>query len=104
MLVIRGVNVFPSAVEEVLLRFEELSPNYRIFIDRPPNGLDEMLVEVEHHPDATLDIERLTRAVKARLADNDAYSVFAALNDLIMTGPTLTNVNDFRTVLITRKG
>ncbi len=35
MLVIRGVNVFPSAVEEVLLRFPELSPNYRIFVDRP---------------------------------------------------------------------
>jgi hydroxypyruvate reductase len=42
--------------------------------------------------------------VKTRLADNDAYSVFAALNDLVMTGPTLTNVNDFRTVLITKRG
>jgi hydroxypyruvate reductase len=36
----------------------------------------------------------------ARLADNDAYSVFAALGDLVMTGPTLTNVNDFRAILI----
>ena len=42
--------------------------------------------------------------VKTRLADNDAYSVFATLNDLVMTGPTLTNVNDFRTVLITKRG
>jgi hydroxypyruvate reductase len=41
--------------------------------------------------------------VKARLVDNDAYSVFAALNDLVMTGPTLTNVNDFRAVLVTRR-
>jgi hydroxypyruvate reductase len=41
--------------------------------------------------------------VKARLADNDAYSVFAALNDLVMTGPTLTNVNDFRAILVTRR-
>lgn len=39
----------------------------------------------------------------ARLADNDAHTVFAALNDLVVTGPTLTNVNDFRTVLITRR-
>lgn len=38
--------------------------------------------------------------VKARLADNDAYSVFAALGDLVMTGPTLTNVNDFRAILV----
>jgi hydroxypyruvate reductase len=34
------------------------------------------------------------------LADNDAYSVFAALDDLVMTGPTLTNVNDFRAILV----
>lgn len=69
MLVIRGVNVFPSAVEEVLLRFPELSPNYRIFVDRPPNGLDEMLVEVEHHPGASVDSESLSSAVSGRLAE-----------------------------------
>ena len=36
-----------------------------------------------------------------RLADNDGYGVFAALGDLVVTGPTLTNVNDFRAILIT---
>jgi glycerate 2-kinase len=36
-----------------------------------------------------------------RLAANDAYGVFAALGDLVVTGPTLTNVNDFRAVLVT---
>ncbi len=41
--------------------------------------------------------------VKTRLADNDAYSIFAALNDLVMTGPTLTNVNDFRAILVTER-
>jgi phenylacetate-CoA ligase len=70
MLVIRGVNVFPSAVEEVLLRFSELSPNYRIFVDRPPNGLDEMLVEVEHHPGASIDdLERLGAVVTAHISE-----------------------------------
>ncbi len=68
MLVIRGVNVFPSAVEEVLLRFAELSPNYRIFIDRPAGGLDEMLVEVEHDPGASFDdLDAFARAVSGRL-------------------------------------
>jgi phenylacetate-CoA ligase len=70
MLVIRGVNVFPSAIEEVLLRFPELSPNYRIFVDRPPNGLDVMLVEVEHHPGAAIDdMDVFTRVVTGRLAE-----------------------------------
>ena len=39
--------------------------------------------------------------VRARLADNDAWGVFAALDDLLVTGPTLTNVNDFRAILVT---
>ncbi len=34
------------------------------------------------------------------LAKHDSYTMFAALGDLIITGPTLTNVNDFRAVLI----
>ena len=38
----------------------------------------------------------------ARLAANDAYAFFAALGDLVMTGPTLTNVNDFRAILVRR--
>ena len=38
----------------------------------------------------------------ARLAANDAYGFFAALGDLVMTGPTLTNVNDFRAILVCR--
>ena len=37
---------------------------------------------------------------KALLADNDAYSFFKSLDDLIVTGPTRTNVNDFRAILI----
>ncbi|HEY6237551.1 MAG TPA: phenylacetate--CoA ligase [Candidatus Elarobacter sp.] len=70
MLVIRGVNVFPSAIEEVLLRFPELSPNYRIFVDRPPNGLDELLVEEEHHAGAAVgDTGALARAVTGRLSE-----------------------------------
>ena len=35
-----------------------------------------------------------------RLAANDAYGFFAGLGDLVTTGPTLTNVNDFRAVLV----
>ena len=38
----------------------------------------------------------------ARLAANDAYGFFAGIGDLVMTGPTLTNVNDFRAILVSR--
>jgi glycerate 2-kinase len=37
---------------------------------------------------------------QAMLANNDAYGFFEATGDLVMTGPTLTNVNDFRAIVI----
>jgi glycerate 2-kinase len=37
---------------------------------------------------------------KAALADNDGYSFFQKLDSLVVTGPTLTNVNDFRAIII----
>jgi hydroxypyruvate reductase len=37
---------------------------------------------------------------KAMLADNDPWTFFSRLGDLLVTGPTLTNVNDFRAILI----
>ena len=37
---------------------------------------------------------------RAALAANDSYGVFATIGDLVITGPTHTNVNDFRAILI----
>jgi hydroxypyruvate reductase len=36
------------------------------------------------------------------LANNDGHGFFSALGDSVITGPTLTNVNDFRAILIER--
>jgi glycerate 2-kinase len=38
---------------------------------------------------------------KAALAANDAHSFFAGIGSQVVTGPTLTNVNDFRAILLT---
>jgi hydroxypyruvate reductase len=38
------------------------------------------------------------------LADNDGHGFFEALGDAVVTGPTLTNVNDFRAILIEAEG
>jgi glycerate-2-kinase len=37
---------------------------------------------------------------RGKLEGHDSYSLFAALGDLVVTGPTLTNVNDFRAILV----
>jgi glycerate 2-kinase len=55
---------------------------------------------------AYLSPDSLERAIglglkpKEMLDNNDAHSFFSALNDSVITGPTLTNVNDFRAILI----
>ncbi len=51
MLIIRGVNVFPSQIEEVILEMPALSPHYQIVVTRE-GVLDALSVHVELHPDA----------------------------------------------------
>ena len=51
-------------------------------------------------PDSIARAEARGMRAKAALANNDGYGFFAALGDLIVTGPTLTNVNDFRAILV----
>jgi len=49
MIVVRGINVFPSQIEKVLLAIEGTQPHYQLVVEREPNGLDrlEVLVELE---------------------------------------------------------
>ena len=54
MLIIRGTNVFPSQVEDVLAGIEGVSPHYRIVVDNE-TGLDRMTVMVELEPRAFSD-------------------------------------------------
>jgi len=61
----------------------------------------------EHNAGALLAPDSVSRAralgfdARKLLAGNDSYRFFSALGDLVVTGPTLTNVNDYRAILIT---
>lgn len=63
----------------------------------------------EDNAGARVSPDILTRAAQAGvdpaalLANNDAYGFFQAVDGLVMTGPTLTNVNDFRAILISQQ-
>ncbi len=52
-------------------------------------------------PDSLARARALGLDPRASLADNDAHALFEALGDAVVTGPTLTNVNDFRAILVT---
>jgi hydroxypyruvate reductase len=66
------------------------------------DGIDGSEDNAGAHADGTT-ASRLRKAgidPLAALANNDAYSAFAAIGDLVMTGPTGTNVNDFRAIVV----
>ncbi len=70
MLIIRGVNVFPSQVEELILQVPGLSPHYQLEVTRE-GQLDELTVIVECSPDAGSEGDeagqRLAREIKGRI-------------------------------------
>jgi hydroxypyruvate reductase len=64
---------------------------------------------VETNAGAIMGSDSFMRAQKANIdlkkmfANNDAFSAFEALGDLVVTGPTRTNVNDFRAILVPKR-
>jgi phenylacetate-CoA ligase len=72
MLVIRGINVFPSQIEHVLLEIPEVGNQFMVYVDRV-NHLDEMTVDVEinrHYFSGELvDLARIQKKVVKELSD-----------------------------------
>ncbi len=72
MLIIRGVNVFPSQVEHVLMGIEGVEPHYQIVVERQGN-LDTMLVQVEVSGSIFSDeirvLEKLAKTIESEIKD-----------------------------------
>jgi phenylacetate-CoA ligase len=68
MLKIRGVNVFPGQIEEVILSVEELGPHYELILERE-GYLDKLIVKVElaRVTDSFAELERITNEVRSKL-------------------------------------
>lgn len=69
MLVIRGVNVFPTQIEEVLLKIPEIGPHYEILVERK-NRLDVMTITVELIDDRLLDSYTKLSELEIRIKSN----------------------------------
>ncbi|RQD82386.1 phenylacetate--CoA ligase family protein [Methanosalsum natronophilum] len=52
MLIVRGINVFPSQIEQVIVQIQEITDQFQVIIDRGRHHLDEILVRVELDDDA----------------------------------------------------
>jgi phenylacetate-CoA ligase len=69
MLIIRGVNVFPSQIEHALIEIEGTEPHYLIIVDRGPSYLDEVELQVEvrqeFFSDETKNLENLRNRIES---------------------------------------
>ena len=71
MLIIRGVNVFPSQIEDVMKTFDQVSSWYQIEVDTDHRSLDMVTLKAEVNPgfafDSVAAVERLQKEISARL-------------------------------------
>lgn len=67
MLIIRGVNLFPSQIEDVLMQIEETEPHYQLILERE-KGLDELTVEVETTPEIFFDEVKKLEEIERKIA------------------------------------
>ena len=71
MLIIRGVNVFPSQIEDVMKTFPQMSSWYQIEVDTDHRSLDIVTLKAEPNPDVDLDsmaaVERLQRQISSAM-------------------------------------
>jgi phenylacetate-CoA ligase len=68
MLIVRGVNVFPSQIEAALMQIKETAPHYLIVLDRDRGTMDQLEVWVEIAPEAFSDEVKQLEALERRIA------------------------------------
>lgn len=85
MLIIRGTNVFPSQVEDVLSGIEGVTPHYRIVVDNE-TGLDRMVVHVELKPEAFSDSFEEMDAFRKRI-EKELKSVMLVASKVKLVEP-----------------
>ncbi|MEY7851991.1 phenylacetate--CoA ligase PaaK [Natrarchaeobius sp. A-rgal3] len=67
LIVVRGVNLYPSQIEDVVLEFDAVAPHYRIDLHRD-GALDRMELTIEREPNFDGEVEELRERVHARLS------------------------------------
>jgi len=84
MLIINGVNVFPSQIEEVIMRVPEVGTNYLIVVEKE-GALDKLTVKTEVGPDIltddTRDLYRLKQKIRDRLKASITISPHVELHE-----------------------
>jgi phenylacetate-CoA ligase len=101
MIIVRGVNVFPSQIETVLLQMGEVEPHYQIIVDRSAHSMDELDVLVEVSAEIHGNQDRLMQ-LEQRLC----YEVQSALGitcNITLVGPRAIERSEGKAVRVVDK-
>jgi phenylacetate-CoA ligase len=86
MIVVRGINVFPTQIEYALLQVEGALPNYQIIVDRQAHGLDTIEVQVEIDEKAFSDQIKVLEALKNKIKKSIENTILVGVN-VKLVGP-----------------
>ncbi|MDD5491703.1 MAG: phenylacetate--CoA ligase [bacterium] len=86
MIIVRGINVFPSQIEHVLLGIEGTQPHYQLVVDRKTGELDELEVMVEVDEKIFSDEVKKLRALEEKIRD-EVESVLGVLVKVKLVEP-----------------
>src|SRR5699024_2183905 len=99
MIILRGVNLFPSQIEEIALEIEVLSPHFLLEITRP-HRLDELTIKIERRETATMaDAEAGGEELRSRIKDRigcTSIIEIAEHNTLARSSGKLRRIYDLR--------
>ena len=99
MIILRGVNLFPSQIEELALQIPTLSPHFTLEITRP-NRMDEMAVNIERRPECSMEdaengARQLQKEIKTKIGSSCTINVVEP-DTLVRSSGKLRRVYDRR--------
>ncbi|EMY34570.1 phenylacetate-CoA ligase [Arthrobacter crystallopoietes BAB-32] len=99
MIILRGVNLFPTQIEEIALRIPGLSPHFQLEITRP-NRMDELTVKIERRDDCTPEVaaaaaKDLQKQIKIHVGSSCRIDVVEP-NSLARSSGKLRRIYDLR--------
>ncbi len=81
MIILRGVNLFPTQIEEIVLGIEQLTPHFVLELTRT-GTMDELTVRIERHPDLSVEVcEAATQVLAKRIKEGIGSSVAVQLEE-----------------------
>jgi phenylacetate-CoA ligase len=103
LLIVRGVNVFPTQIEQVLLKTKGLAPHYQIVVDRGASHLDDIEVRVEVSEDIFSDETKNLESLQSLIEHKMKQELGIAVRIKLVEPKTIPRVENGKAVRVVDK-